>query len=145
MNAALAKLRETPKGRDLLAILENPESKKVHIIKESKEGNFSRPADPLDACRKGVGTGSVIRWNPGNLTGGKDEQGSDKRPPFIGLAHELGHSAAYEKGEHIGGRKGEQLMPGTKTPYNEKSSMQWENDIRQDQNPKIPKRPNYFE
>jgi RHS repeat-associated protein len=41
------------------------------------------------------GLANVVRWNPGNTSGGPNENGNTSRPAFIGLGHELAHS--YDK------------------------------------------------
>lgn len=45
-----------------------------------------------------MGTGSTIKWNPNNTTGGQDAKGSQERPAFVGLGHEIGHSFEYATG-----------------------------------------------
>jgi RHS repeat-associated protein len=41
------------------------------------------------------GLTNVVRWSPGNGSGGPNESGGTSRPSFIGLGHELAHS--YDK------------------------------------------------
>ena len=41
------------------------------------------------------GLTNVVRWSPGNTSGGPNESGGTSRPSFIGLGHELAHS--YDK------------------------------------------------
>ncbi len=42
---------------------------------------------------------SIISFNPDNWEGGVDSTGSSFRPPYVGLAHESGHSEAFNKGK----------------------------------------------
>jgi RHS repeat-associated protein len=52
-----------------------------------------------------VGSGGVIKWKPGDFTGDLNSAGSNQRPSFIGLGHELlGH--AYGASQGMSDRRG---------------------------------------
>ncbi len=112
-------------------------TKNVIIIKQSSTGNGTNPGST--SLNGGKGVGSTIGYNPKNTSGGIDVNGSNQRPAFIGLAHELGHSRALDIGK--------QSMdygsgtPGT-TPPAEKHSLANENMIRSEHG--LPSRSTYY-
>jgi len=91
--AALNTIKSMPKGNELVTNLKESENK--HIIRETDEGNKTIPVPDDDVTD---GYGSEMYYNPDKETGGKNAEGSDERPSFIGLAHELGHAEAMDKG-----------------------------------------------
>ena len=61
--------------------------------------NQTTPDSDVDASNPTRGGGGFVVWNPQNTKGGLDVNGSDQRPAFIGLAHELmGHMRAIFAG-----------------------------------------------
>ena len=127
-------IRSKPNGKEMIEGLENSDN--IHVIRESKGRNYTRFGKDY---KEGVGSGSTIGYDPDKKTGGLNTEGSDKRPPFIGLAHELGHAEALDKGIQSTDRgTGE---PGT-TPPSEVHSLQRENEVRREHG--IFERPSYY-
>ncbi len=122
--AALDKIKEKPKGKELIENLEK--SKKKHVIKETKKGNSCKPCK---GYKKGKRGDSEVSFNPDKKTGGVDETGSNKRPPYVGLGHELGHSEAIDKGTQDFDRGNKKK--GT-TPSSERNSIKREREIRKE-------------
>ena len=98
---ALNMISETDSGNDLLSDLSN--SKNNININETIKGSYFIPKSRNKASLliqqpknsdfiKYAGTGGNVYWNPNSTIGGPDELGNTTRPPFIGLAHELGHA-----------------------------------------------------
>jgi type VI secretion system secreted protein VgrG len=93
--AALKEIEATKSGPALLADLKD--SKKTVTIKEADKGNSCRRASN-DANVKadgtpGKGADSTVSFSPD-----KNSTSKGKRPPAIGLAHELIHAAHNAKG-----------------------------------------------
>nr|WP_318660525.1 M91 family zinc metallopeptidase [uncultured Treponema sp.] len=82
---------------------------------------------------------TVINFDPDNVFGGKNDNGSNVRPPFVGLAHECGHSEAINNGTQTYEKP--VYIPGT-TPSREENSLKWENLIRKEH--RLTPRSNYF-
>jgi len=140
---ALDMIRSKPKGKELVGKLEDSEN--VHKIKEAKkadkaESDGNRTKFPRRYKEGDGGTGSVIRFDPEDRTGGKDSEGSEVREPFIGLAHELGHAEAIDEGTQSPPIF-KQEEPGT-TPPSETNSVRRENEIRSEHG--FPLRPSYY-
>jgi len=140
----LRKIRSKPEGKKLVKSLRK--SKNKHYIEETDEGNAIRPSSCKDSsCKEafdgGSGSGSTTKYNPDKKTRGTDSKGSDKRPPFIGLAHELGHAEAYDKGMHKRDKDDNDKTPGT-TPPSEEHAMERENEIREEHG--LNERPSYY-
>ncbi len=72
---------------------------------------------------------SIINFDPENCVGGEDDKGSDSRPPYVGVAHEFGHSEDFNKGL-IYPTPSIQI-PGT-TPDCERNAIDRENQIREE-------------
>ncbi len=70
---------------------------------------------------------SLISFDPENCKGGTNDTGSDFRPPFVGLAHEMGHSDDYNNGRIY--PNFDFNIPGT-TPKCEQNAIDIENSIR---------------
>jgi RHS repeat-associated protein len=134
---AKLKLKSKPQGKKILEELEK--SKNTFVIEESKDGNTATPSDSKKAS-DGTGTGGTIKFNPNNTQGGKDKKGSKLRPPYVGLAHELGHASAYNKGKRSTDKGNGQ--PGT-TPPSEQQSLKAENKVRVEHG--LQPRPSYYE
>jgi len=131
----LDKLKSEPKGKELVEKLENRKNK--HIIKKGDKGNSIKPEKGYK--EGGEGTGSTTTYNPDRKTGGTDSTGSKKRPPFVGLGHELGHAEAIDNGTQSYDKGSEEK--GT-TPPSEKNSMKRENQIRKEHG--LKDRPYYY-
>ena len=89
------------------------------------------------------GCGGDVFWNSRNETSGPDMEGKNKRPSWIGLAHELGHADAADKGianywPYAPKSAWTQLR---KVSYDEFHAMQYENLVRY--NAGIPRRAAY--
>lgn len=82
---------------------------------------------------------SLINFDPDNWNGGKDDDGSNHRPPFVWLAHEMGHSEANNNGTQT--HEPYDCIHGT-TPERERNSIKRENEIRGEHN--LTPRTNYF-
>ena len=54
-----------------------------------------KPSYSTNRHKKGT-----VKWNPERRSGGKQENGSRERPPYIGLAHEMIHARHYALGTH---------------------------------------------
>ncbi len=54
--------------------------------------NIMKGANAFNESGDASGLTNVVRWDPGNTSGGPNEKGNTSRPAFIGLGHELGHS-----------------------------------------------------
>ena len=120
VNAALENIcMASEAGKDAVEKLRKSPNK--HVIKwiYVDKGPYTNPRNKDDASN-GKGTGTEIRWNPNDNTGVKDAKGSNIRPPFVGLAHEIGHALDADAGTHPIGDKN----------YETGSSIQIENATR---------------
>lgn len=134
VNRALTELKSKPNGRELVEQLTR--SSRTHRIIPATEGNSCMPDSNYTI---GTGTGSTIMFNPLSYQGGADSKGSTKRPPYVGLGHEMGHSEAIDLGsQSFGSGTG---LPGS-TPPREENSMRRENQIRTEHG--LPTRPSYY-
>jgi RHS repeat-associated protein len=96
VTADIAKISSGKNGNKLIATAEKGISKTI-VITESKSANSTGYADVAGASKPGQGSNSVIEYNPSSTEGGKDASGSNSRPAFVGLSHELGHAVAAAK------------------------------------------------
>ena len=119
-------------------------SKKVVYITESEGGNAAQ-AHSFDGMN-GKGSDANIYYNPSRLSGGTDDAGSNNRPSFVGLGHELGHVEEYFSGTAIRKKDAQSArsygQSGT-TPLNEKNSIKQENKVRDEHG--LTKRSNYVD
>lgn len=95
VSGALAKLGLGKEGRGLIDFLSGV-SLNIEIQNPASGNN--------QATFKGMKKG--IDWNPNNLKGGTDENGSTARPSFIGLGHEMAHvedaiNGTYKQGDFV--------------------------------------------
>jgi RHS repeat-associated protein len=104
-------------GGDLIMNLHN--SRHTIIIQSSTGRNYITVAK---GYKPGSGSGSNVGFNPDLQTGGMDTTGCNQRPPFIGLAHELGHAEAVDNGTDPGAK-------GTDAEH-ELNALKRENDVR---------------
>jgi hypothetical protein len=115
-------------------------SENTHNIRlgKYKQNQFGYPK----SYKEGEKSGSNIYWNPNksrtHKDGGPDDKRSYKRPAYVGLAHELGHSEALDKGFQklppSQGAKDPKILSLPWTPPWEENSMKRENDIRSENN-----------
>lgn len=99
----MSRMREAPAGRGLIERAEG--NRRTTTIREPKgaAGNSATARNPLMAAFGAiVGGGSDVDlgFDPTDMTGGENDKGSDRRPPFVGLAHELGHANDMMNGRH---------------------------------------------
>lgn len=134
VNTELDSLRRTPSGRQLFDALND--SRRIHTITSTTGGNSCAPSS---GYVPGSGSGSTIRFNPLNTRCGTDAAGSNARPPYVGLGHEMGHSEAIDAGSQTFDRGSG--SPGT-TPPSEINSIRRENQIRRENG--LPIRPSYY-
>lgn len=110
--AALDKIRSGKAGGELINTLQN-DSKYVRIGEGSNQSG---------------GASGSVSWDPSNTTGGPNQQGSNNRPSYIGLTHELGHAFDGLDGAvsnvSIGNIGGENVTAA------EYEAMHWENRVR---------------
>ena len=81
----------------------------------------------------------TIEFNKCKNTGAEDASGSDKRPPFIGLGHEIGHAIDHQKGTLL--KNYYQKMDQNKTGFPNQAefvAVKFENVIRSGYWPKSP-------
>lgn len=78
--------------------------------------------------------GTDVYWNPTNLDGGTNTNGSTERPAFIGLAHELAHSRDKLSDGIANTNEWIKLSDGQKISHAEKYASWWENKIREENN-----------
>jgi hypothetical protein len=105
---ALAQIASTRAGQRLFAGLEHT-GRRV-TIRPSQDGkNHARPLDREDAMmsRRGIrgpGTSATVRFDPDCRSYGSGRKPWMRRPPYVGLFHELIHASDYMHGA---------LAPGT--------------------------------
>ena len=119
------------KGHELVSNLVTSDNE--HFIITTDGGNTT--GMPENYKEGGKGTGSQVEYNPNLESGLTDDKGSSRRPAFVGLAHELGHAEATDKGtQPIPPENRMKYLKYGSTPYWEKNSMKRENDIRKEHN-----------
>jgi RHS repeat-associated protein len=102
--------------------LKNDENHNVDI-KDTKSGN---------SYDSGCDT---VNYNPRNGRGGKDASGSRKRPPFVGLGHEIGHAIDdYDGGMNMGPASDPKRFPNAA----EEEAVDFENAVRKGRYPNKP-------
>ena len=114
---ALNELRSKPRGRELVDGIVNSE-KSVQVAQARENSADSK--------------GTYIKWSSNNLKGGYDEKGSNLRPPYIGLGHELAHIEDIWRGTYdnsIWGVEAQKEIPNA-----EKYGMHIENQLRSEHN-----------
>lgn len=138
LKADYARIGSKPAGAALIKALEDA-PQIVTIVASRQMEIDTTPDGTNDDIVAGKSMGSKIDYNPDKQTGGRNSEGSTKRPGFVDLAHELGHAKALIDGA-------QSLDPGTKekgtTPPREEQSMQAENAVRGEH--AIPLRPSYY-
>src|SRR5439155_8160266 len=96
--------KSCPEGKNAVEQLKKSANK--HVIKETTGGNGNE-SDNRANDHNGVGTGTTTQYNSNSKTGGTDDKGSNQRPPYVGLAHELGHAIDNDTGTHPSGAPGQ--------------------------------------
>ena len=135
----IQRIASKPDGRALvLKLIASKNIVSIQQVKNSSDGNSASPTNAKSSS-DGTGSGSTVRFNPSNSSGGKDDRGSSTRPPFVGLGHELGHARAMDLGRQSYDRGSG--APGT-TPPREVNSLANENAIRRENG--LPARNSYY-
>ncbi len=137
----LDKIMATKAGAELVRQLQS--SKHVFYIVPSANKNATAvaPADRNNSKSQGVGSGAIVIFNPANANGGgRDSTGSQNRPAFIGLAHELGHAKLADEGRY---NDNYEPQVNRSTPPAEKDNLPIENSIRRENN--LPERTWYYD
>ena len=116
-----------------------PDAKTTKI--ETTDGSNKTTAESSDAIKKsdgtkGSGANATVDWNPTKTNGGTDVNGSDQRPPEIGLGHELEHAEHDNKGENDQSSSGKVDPDGSGNVLSkeELNTRKDENKIRKEQN-----------
>lgn len=134
----LDKISSKPKGTTLVKNLQDlPQATTIQFSVDTFKVDstvFYNTADTTPSD-------SVIQYNPGDTKGAKDENGGTERPPFVGLAHELGHAKAAASGTHSKDDRGTGKQ--NSTPPSERSAMSAENAVRREHG--LPIRPFYYQ
>lgn len=88
-------------AQDALNALNNLESGQIGnlIVDNLVEGDMNYTIQKGSENLFNYGT-KTISWNPNKTFSGLDENGSNDRPAFIGLGHELGHAFDYNGYKH---------------------------------------------
>jgi len=158
----LDKIAKTPTGKKLLQSL--ADSGKTTTIISTSEGNAAPPKNFKGALAKGSvlkwkdssgnehsltgdgsGSDTTVKYNPDRKVLGKGKEDWQKRPPEVGLAHELVHADDAAHGKMDGDKKDgvynyERQAVGL-PPYEDKAMS--ENKIRSEWDPKQTERPRY--
>jgi hypothetical protein len=138
-NAAISKISSKDGGAALVSSLKD--STKTVTIVETSGGNSATAT--LPGATNGKGSDSTIKFNPSKTTGGVDDKGSNVRPSFVGLAHEMGHSQSYVTGTHqLTDNSAEGYGASGSTPASETNSIKQENIVRGEHN--LTPRSSYF-
>ena len=135
-------INKTPTGAKMIKSIEDS-GKKV-TFKETSQGN-SAQAKSSKAKRKadgspGDGSSSTVKYNPTKTQIGDGSEPWMKRPPCVGLAHELVHVYHSANGTGDFPPKSEDMAVGV-PPYDTEPVT--ENKIRDEWTPKQPQRPRY--
>lgn len=138
-NAAIEKISSKEGGAALVQSLKD--SSHTVTIVETSGGNSASAS--LPGAINGKGSDSTIKFNPDKTTGGVDDKGSNVRPAFVGLAHEMGHSQSYVTGTHqLADKSAEGYGAAGSTPVSETNSIKQENIVRSEHN--LTPRSSYF-
>lgn len=139
INKDIQQIKSKPGGAALVSKLEHTPNIIYVVQQVAGKGNETQ-ADPSGISANHKGTGSDVRINPMQTTGGTDVHGNTSRPEYVGVAHEFGHARAidlgvqsYDKGDG---------KPGT-TPPSEVQAMANENMVRSEHG--LPLRPAYYD
>lgn len=145
VHKGLTQMRATPSGQELYDELEN--SDRIVTIIPTTGGNEAQRVvswTGLNILKASFGADvpgdAIVSWNDSKTTGGTDVDGSDIRPPFIGLTHEFGHALDYIRGI-FRSNTDSHVVNGAIVPDSETQSVEVENDVRSENF--IPERSGY--
>ncbi len=141
--AELDRINKTPSGAKMLKSIDD--SGKTVTIKQTSDGNGASPADISKAKlrsdgKPGEGSDTTVKFNPDKTQIGDGSEAWMKRPPGVGLAHEMVHAYHNANGTNDFTAKGEDMAVGV-APYDKEPVT--ENKIREEWDPKQPLRPHY--
>lgn len=139
MNDDLRAISQGPGGRVLIEKLQVTPNI-IYLVQHASGLGNQTQADASGISANGKGTGSDVRIDLSQTTGGTDANGNKARPEYVGLAHELGHARAIDQGVQSYDKGNGTL--GT-TPPSEIHSMANENMVRREHN--LPSRPSYYD
>ena len=133
----LIALRQGPAGRAMVdAMIKSPLNIFIHAHSDPAtppsmrdQGNGTYPTNDANSMN-GKGSGSAVVYDPVTV-GGADVNGSNVRPAFVGLSHELGHAEENMTGSRPPGESRRDVPAGT-TPAIEQHAVNRENQIRQE-------------
>ncbi len=135
----IQQIKSKPGGAALVSKLERTPNIIYVVQQVAGKGNQTQ-GDPSGISANHQGTGSDVRIDLTQTTGGMDAHGNKTRPEYVGVAHEFGHARAidlgvqsYDKGDG---------KPGT-TPPSEVHAMANENMVRSEHG--LPLRPTYYD
>ena len=139
-----------PKGYEILSnLIESPKINTICLGDSKNAGNSTINYNTIIFLKDGKfyrdktngAQNSLINFDPNNWDdGGVDDSGSTRRPPYVGLSHEMGHSEAINRGSQT--YEDPIPMPKT-TPKREENAMKRENQIRAEHN--LTKRTWYYQ
>ena len=139
-----------PKGYEILSnLIESPKINTICLGDSKNAGNSTINYNTIIFLKDGKfyrdktngAQNSLINFDPNNWDdGGVDDSGSTRRPSYVGLSHEMGHSEAINRGSQT--YEDPIPMPKT-TPKREENAMKRENQIRAEHN--LTKRTWYYQ
>lgn len=124
VNTAVTTINGTNAGRQIMNDIGATGQRVVIRPAAAGDGNSygaSRPADRFENTNhtRGRGTGGNVYWDPARLQAGDGTQPWHRRPPEIGLGHELAHARDAAQGNQARGRQPDPAMPsGEPSPHN---------------------------
>lgn len=139
MNADLQIISRGAGGRVLVDKLQATPNI-IYVVQQAPGLGNETQGDRSGISVNGKGTGSDVRIDLTQTTGGVDANGNRTRPEYVGLAHELGHARAIDQGVQSYDKGNG--TPGT-TPPSEIHSMANENMVRKEHN--LPIRPSFYD
>lgn len=139
MNSDLQIISQGPGGRVLVNKLQATPNI-IYVVQRTPGLGNETQGDRSGISVNGKGTGSDVRIDLTQTTGGVDANGNRTRPEYVGLAHELGHARAIDQGVQSYDKGNG--TPGT-TPPSEVHSMANENMVRKEHN--LPIRPSFYD
>lgn len=131
----LETIKSEPYGNSVVTEMEN--NNHINTIDPyATGGNSAKAADLQKASSPGVGSSGDVKYNPSKTTGGTDVNGSNTRPAFIGLGHELIHVLHCNQGKREHGTN-----PAFGVEREEEKTIVEGNKIRNEH--KVPERNGY--
>lgn len=123
VNTAVTTITGTNAGRQIVNDIGATGQRVVIRPAAAGDGNSygaSRPADRFENTdhTRGRGTGGNVYWDPARRQAGDGTQPWHRRPPEIGLGHELAHARDAAQGNQARGRQPDPAMPaGEPNPH----------------------------